>query len=252
MLRYTLVACLQTVLLGGLLPAVHASSRDDLERRLLDYLNGRMYGCCQAVVLTGGTNSVYEGYVQFHNGRRNDLRVTASGHEITYALVESHPAVPEAKVPTTEQPQRPKTTLEELQAVIARQEREIARLQGLRIQMEGNQEAVEPNREPSVAVAASESGAASGAAASDAPAAPDAPAPLVTRGTYEKIEKGMSPEHVAAILGTSGLLLSSSRFDDALNEIYVWTNPDDSHVCVVFQDDRVLIATHFGLDHPVR
>jgi hypothetical protein len=57
----------------------------------------------------------------------------------------------------------------------------------------------------------------------------------------------MTYPKVAELLGAEGDRISSSYFDGATNEVYVWANPDDSHICVVFQDEKVLVKTQFGL-----
>jgi len=64
---------------------------------------------------------------------------------------------------------------------------------------------------------------------------------------YETIQKGMSYAEIVALLGDPGHLISGSYFDDAENEVFVWTNADDSHLCVVFRDKTVLVKTQFGL-----
>jgi len=72
--------------------------------------------------------------------------------------------------------------------------------------------------------------------------------PGFTREMYDRIQKGMSSAQVAGILGTPGRQVSSSYFDGAVNEIRVWMNPDDSHICAVFQNGKVLVKTQFGLE----
>lgn len=232
MLRQALIACVLTAVAGTVL----AASRIELESRLLDHLNEQMYGSCRAVVLTDKSGDVYEGYVRFHNGRRSDLRVTVSAEGIEYTLGAPASTGPKGELPARERLRQAKTRLQELQILIGRQEREIARLEELCRPMEDDIEtaAVDPNAEP------------------PAPTEHDDGEEVVTREQYDRIEKGMSPAQVVAILDASGMLLSSSQFDGASNEIYVWTNPDDSHVCLVFQDNRVLVKTQFGLEQAIR
>ncbi len=96
-----------------------------------------------------------------------------------------------------------------------------------------------------------------GRATSDAaprPAAdPNAPTviatqdPVYTQQMYRRIEKGMSYAQVADIAGDPGSRISSSCFDGAVNEVWIWANPDDSHICVVFRDGKVLVRTQSGL-----
>jgi hypothetical protein len=89
----------------------------------------------------------------------------------------------------------------------------------------------------------------------DVAAAQETEAPLTapaadltfTSSMYTQIQKGMTYRQVADLLGAAGEQLSSSYFDGVANQVYVWANPDDSHICVVFQDGAVLIKTQSGL-----
>jgi hypothetical protein len=67
---------------------------------------------------------------------------------------------------------------------------------------------------------------------------------------YEKVQKGMTCAQVSDILGSPGEVASRSSFDGAENEVRVWMNPDDSHVCLVFRDGAVLVKTQSGLSAP--
>ena len=231
MLRHVLIVCLPAMAVGPLL----AGRPADLEAKLLDHLNDRMYGACRAVVLTSDSGNVYEGYVRFHNGRRSDLRVTVSAEEIEYTLGQPAANEQDGQPPKRQRLQQAKDRLKELQALLAQQRREIARLEGL-----GGR--TQPAADPNAATPSPWLKQADRFAADR----------LVTREMYEKIEKDMSVDRVTGILGSTGMLLSTSRFDGALNEVYVWTNPDDSHICVVFRDDGVLVKTQFGLGEPAR
>ncbi len=95
---------------------------------------------------------------------------------------------------------------------------------------------------------------ASDAAAGDITASQEAQAPQTppagltfTSSMYTQIQKGMTYRQVADLLGAAGEQLSSSYFDGAANQIYVWANPDDSHISVVFRDGIVLVKTQSGL-----
>jgi hypothetical protein len=79
------------------------------------------------------------------------------------------------------------------------------------------------------------------------PPAAATPDPLYTRQMAARIEKGMSYAQVAGIVGGKGTRISSSYFDGAVNEVWIWANADDSHICVVFRDGVVLVRTQSGL-----
>lgn len=71
--------------------------------------------------------------------------------------------------------------------------------------------------------------------------------PIYTQQMYARIEKGMSYAQVVGIVGGRGSRISSSYFDGAVNEVWIWANPDDSHICVVLRDGKVLVRTQSGL-----
>ena len=81
----------------------------------------------------------------------------------------------------------------------------------------------------------------------EAPQTPPAADLTFTSSMYTQIQKGMTYRQVADLLGAAGEQLSSSYFDGAANQVYVWANPDDSHICVVFRDGAVLVKTQSGL-----
>ncbi len=81
----------------------------------------------------------------------------------------------------------------------------------------------------------------------EAPQTPPATDLTFTSSMYTQIQKGMTYRQVADLLGAAGEQLSSSYFDGAANQVYVWANPDDSHICVVFRDGTVLVKTQSGL-----
>lgn len=84
------------------------------------------------------------------------------------------------------------------------------------------------------------------AADSTASATPDTD-DTFTSSMYDQIQKGMGYRQVADILGAAGEQLSSSYFDGAANQVYVWANPDDSHICIIFRDGLALLKTQAGL-----
>jgi len=71
--------------------------------------------------------------------------------------------------------------------------------------------------------------------------------PSFTSSMYAQLQKGMTYRQVVDALGSEGEQLSSSYFDGAANQVYVWANSDDSHICVVFRDGTVLVKTQSGL-----
>jgi hypothetical protein len=79
--------------------------------------------------------------------------------------------------------------------------------------------------------------------------APGPPAEDVTftSSMYTQLQKGMTYRQVVDALGSKGEQLSSSYFDGVANQVYVWANSDDSHICVVFRDGTVLVKTQSGL-----
>ncbi len=81
----------------------------------------------------------------------------------------------------------------------------------------------------------------------DTPQTPPAADPTFTSAMYTRIQKGMTYRQVADLLGDDGEQLSSSYFDGAANQVYVWANPDDSHICIVFRDGMVLVKAQSGL-----
>jgi len=68
-----------------------------------------------------------------------------------------------------------------------------------------------------------------------------------TSSMYAQLQKGMTYRQVVDALGGEGEQLSSSYFDGAANQVYVWANSDDSHICVVFRDGVVLVKAQSGL-----
>jgi hypothetical protein len=232
-------------LLAGLLGTTSgAGERADLERRMLDHLNARMYGSCQGVVLDRQSDGIREGYVRFYNGRVSRLEVRVSPDGIEYVLGE-RPKNPPRASETIDALEAARTRLRELLDRVERQKNEIARLEA-RSREDDAATTSEPERTSPRPGTPSSGGAFS-------QGHPDGPnGGFVTRDGYDRIEKGLSASSVAEVFGGSGVLLSASRFDGALNEVYVWTNPDDSHACVVFRDGKVLVKTQFGLDVPIR
>ena len=231
--------------LSGLLaangPAVQGMGEPELEKGVKDHINERMYGTCKAVVLKRETDSVYRGYAEFLNGIKIDLEVSVTDGVVEYRFLKR----PESPAKSMQ------TRLDELEMLATRQEAEIARLRALCQRagidanppgsdaasaqpLDANNVAVDPVQDdPTMVFDTAETVAE--------------PSPRYTWQVYENIQKGMSYGQVVDILGDDGDLISGSQFDNAENEVYVWTNPDDSHLCVVFRNGTVLVRTQFGL-----
>jgi hypothetical protein len=236
---------------AGPLSVVHGVEAFELEQRVKAHINERMYESCKAVVLAREADGVYQGYAEFMNGKRSALRVTVSGRSIEYAFVRPAQVPAPRSQSGAEDIARLRTKLGELEALSDRQEAEIARLKGLCRQAGIDPEPPQPSlpgEPPSDAPDLAE------APVGDAVPMPEGSAvavstayPTFTSRAYSRIQKGMTRAQVVARLGADGDRISSSYFNDATNEVYVWTNPDDSHVCVIFQDGVVLVKTQFGL-----
>jgi hypothetical protein len=207
--------------------AAQEISKSELQEYLRDHINGRMYNVCKMVVLTEGADNLYRGYVEFLNGIRNDIEVDASGEVVEYAL--TRPAQPPAALPT---PGSPPMRHDGHQATVSRQQTEIARLRAL-----CRQAGINPDSAPTVQETE---------LAPTEVAASDEMMPFSSQ-MYAAIQKGMSYREVTDVLGGDGETIGSSRLGDELNEIRVWMNPDDSHICVVFQNGIVLVKTQSGL-----
>ncbi len=205
---------IRTVLIGLCLlrPSEgYGMTKAELQEHLRDHMNERMYGTCKQVVLTEEGDNVYRGYVEYINGVRDAIDVKVSGDVVEYAPAAS----PEQHTLSTD--------LQTLQA-------EIARLRTL-----CRQAGVDPDR-------------------SDTPVARTDDTSVLRRESmpftnrmYDEIRKGMAYPKVAEMLGAKGNCIASSRSDGGTNEIWVWVNPDDSHICLVFQNGRVLVKAQADL-----
>ena len=238
MQRYTLlILALAAGALITLATATHAASTFELADKVLDHINERMYDTCKRVVLERHTDAIYQGYAEFLNGIKIDLEVTVTDNLIEYHFLKRPQPLPQ----TTHD------ELSELQMLVTQQDAEIARLRAV-----CQQAGIDPDATP-VSTAAP--------TPDDANTPPPPLAEVVVREDqqtppddltftwqlYHKIQKGMSYPRVVELLGHHGHLLSSSDFDNGLNDVFVWTNPDDSHICVVFRNGAVLIRTQNDL-----
>jgi hypothetical protein len=232
-------------ILGRPAAAGYGSHVGALEQHIRDHLNERMYNSCKTVVLTRKSEGVYRGYAQFINGTRSNLIVTVSDGNIEYAFVQPEPASAGPDAAGSQNAAELWRTIDEFEALAQQQQAEIARLQEL-----CRRAGIDPQP------AGAELGSAETAPATDAdaasaqdtclPAGSDQVAAFTTR-MYGEIRKDMTHREVATLLGAPGDRLSSSYFEGAANEVYVWANPDDSHLCVIFQDGKVLLKTQAGL-----
>lgn len=230
---------------SGLVAAGYGSRIGALEQHIRDHLNERMYDSCKTVALIRKAEGVYQGYAQFMNGRRSNLIVTVSDGNIEYAFVQPTPAPAGPDAVATESLAELWRTIDEFETLAQQQQAEIARLREL-----CRGAGIDP--EPAETQAGRDDGASVASADvlsvqdTNVPAGSDQNA-VFTGQMYARIQKGMTYREVAALLGAAGDRLSSSYFEGATNEVYVWANPDDSHICVVFQEGNVLLKTQAGL-----
>lgn len=221
--------------------AAQPFSATNLADDIKAHINERMYDTCKTVVLEKKTDNIYRGYVEFLNGIKVDLEVTTTDNRVEYRFLK-RPQPPAGTTPGS---------LNEWQMTLARKDAEIARLRAL-----CRQAGIDPNAEPAPTTAPQVRDANDLPASSpqDAPPivhddqqAPPDNDPVFTWQLYHKIQKGMSYPRVAQLLGHEGHLLSTADFDGAVNDVFVWTNPDDSHICVVFRNGNVLVRTQHDL-----
>jgi len=230
-------------LLAGSMTSVNESDASQLAERVRVHINAQMYDTCKSVVLNRVADAVYRGQAEFLNGITANLEASLSGGAIEYHFL------PRAEFSSTASERR----LFELEVMVAQQKAEIARLRELclragieaeppRLQptSTGSEDANGVKSEPNQLLPASIDREANGEPVSEE-------YPRFTWRVYEQIQKNMSYAEVAYILDDGGDLISGSYFDNAQNEVIVWTNPDDSHICIVFRDGLVLVKTQFGL-----
>ena len=232
-------------LLAGSSPATNDADPNQVAERVKAHINELMNETCKSVLLKRHADAVYQGHAEFLSGTRINLEVSLSDGAIEYRFL-----------PQPESPrQAAERRLAELEATIAWQEAEITRLRGLCLQAgidvdRATLQAAPARSEDANGIATESTWESPPTIYEDQQAIPEEP-PRFTWRVYAEIGKGMSYAEVARILDDSGDLISGSYFDEAQNEVIVWTNPDDSHICVVFQDGRVLVKTQFGLPEDV-
>lgn len=227
--------------LAGPTPDVPDTRESELAEHVKTHINERMYETCKNVVLRHKADALFRGHAEFLNGVKVDLEVTVSDGKVEYRFLER----PQPNARSMQ------SRLDDLQAWVAELEAEIARLTQLCLQAGIDVRPPLPKTdtilpEDSNDVPVDSTQEAPTAAAENAEVAVEEH-PRFTWKVYEKIAKGMSYADIVAILDNSGHLISGSHFDDAENEVFVWANPDDSHICIVFRNGRVLVKTQFGL-----
>jgi hypothetical protein len=220
------------VLASGWTSLARAAPEAEVEEWTKTQINERLYDSCRTVRLRREEVEVYQGFAEFINGQRSTLTVTVSDSGVTYKFGKSRPVGID---PNTVQFNR-------LEVVIGRQKMEIARLEGLCRRAGLDPQAPAANAEHPPAESPSQR------ADVQQPTTDTARGPEFTRGLYEKIEKGMTCAQVTDLLGSPGEQTSGSSFDGATNEMRVWMNPDDSHICIVFRNGAVLVKTESGLN----
>jgi hypothetical protein len=229
----TTIVLTMMVLSSGRVPAARGTTEDELQEWMRVQLNERLYDSCRTVKLKREEVEVYRGFAEFINGQRSALTVTVSDRGVTYKFGKFRPAGAEPNA----------VEFSRSEIIISRQKMEIARLDAL-----CRQAGIDPQA-PAVNTARAPAESASERADVQKSVTTPASAPVFTREMYEKIAKGMTCAQVSNLLAGPGEVTSRSSFDGAENEVRVWTNPDDSHICIVFRDGVVLVKTQSGLSH---
>ena len=247
MYRRTVISLL---LAGGVLLVSLASAGDGVDEaalvdRVKTSINERMYDTCKDVAIVHEADALYRGHAEFVNGVRVNLEVTINKGAISYRFLEQ--PQPDAKAMAEH--------VEELEELIDQLEAEIARLTDLCDQAgidtaPVESEALYDNPEDANGVLV-EPAAEAPIPEYDNPETEIVTVAVFTWQLYNRIEKNMSYTDVVAILGDAGHSISGSYFDGAENEVVVWTNDDDSHICVVFRNGAVLVKTQFGLPEAI-
>lgn len=200
----------------------YAMTTSELQEHLAKHVNERMYQTCKRVVLTKEDDNTFRGYIEFVNGVKDDIVVHVSGNIVEYTS--AGPARPSVVAP---QPDALQTRLAALEA-------EVVRLRTLCQQVGVNPDPSRPATN------------SSGFQTDDTPTLRNEDRPFTSR-MYDRIREGMSYQAVRHILGADGDRIAHSQSDSEKNEIRVWVNPDDSHICVVFRNGSVLVKAQADL-----
>ncbi len=93
-----------------------------------------------------------------------------------------------------------------------------------------------------------------GGTSGSSPAAPAAKRVVVTKSDYDRIADGMSYRQVAAIIGSQGEEMSRNKIEgvpgvmeSVETVMYVWQNEDGTNMNAMFQNDRLMQKSQFGL-----
>ena len=70
---------------------------------------------------------------------------------------------------------------------------------------------------------------------------------LVTKEKYDKLKTGMSYEEVVKIIGWEGEEMSQNEVGGTKTVMYMWQNPDGSNMNAMFQNDKLIQKSQFGL-----
>ena len=97
-------------------------------------------------------------------------------------------------------------------------------------------------------------GPTGGGTSGSSPAAPAAKRVVVTKSDYDRIADGMSYRQVAAIIGSQGEEMSRNKIEgvpgvmeSVETVMYVWQNEDGTNMNAMFQNDRLMQKSQFGL-----
>lgn len=78
--------------------------------------------------------------------------------------------------------------------------------------------------------------------------------PIVTKSEFSQIQNGMSYREVVAIIGAEGEELTSNTIegvpgltDEIVTVMYMWGNADGANMNAMFQNDKLIQKSQFGL-----
>ncbi len=71
--------------------------------------------------------------------------------------------------------------------------------------------------------------------------------PVVTKAEYDQIQNGMTYDQVIAIIGARGEERSSSSIAGYTTILYGWNNPNGSNMIAMFQNEKLIQKSQFGL-----
>jgi hypothetical protein len=71
--------------------------------------------------------------------------------------------------------------------------------------------------------------------------------PNITLDQFRSLPDGATYNHVLALLGRPGTEISRNVIADYVTVMYQWQNDDHSNMSVMFQNDRLVNKSQFGL-----